>query len=884
MRSVSERLASEAANGDNTTVNRSPLPIDAQLPEMLAQLREHGAIVVVAEPGAGKTTRLPPAIVKANLLSAEHPNLIMLQPRRIATRAAAERIAVENGWQVGREVGYQVRFENRTSRETRLRVVTEAILTRQLLEDPSLEGVGCVVLDEFHERSVHSDIALALLREVRNSLREDLKIVVMSATLDAEPVAKFLGDSPVVRVPGRTFPVEIVQQPRGGLDVEDALVGAIRKEIAAPGHLLAFLPGAAEIQRCQSALSSLASQHDADVLPLYGALPFEQQQRAVAPSTRRKIVLATNIAETSLTIDGIRTVIDSGLARVPRFDPVRGLDALTLERISQASATQRAGRAGRTAEGKCVRLWSAAEHLQMAAFDLPEIASIDLAGTLLDLHAFGETDVGAFAWFEKPPAESLAAGEDLLRELGAIDDAGRITPLGKRMAAMPVHPRLARLMLAAADAGEPRLGASVAAILSEKDFVRREWADRNAIGSNRQAADSDVEVRLHLLEEAERRGFFRDDRIDGVTAQQVAKVRDQLLRVTGERVEGRGERKKNVSDPLSAQPSSLSADLLLRLVLLAYPDRVCRRRQSDPRAGLMVGGVGVRLDQESAVIGGEFFVAVDPRRDDRQRAREAVVRIASRIEPEWLEVSFPQSIHIVHNSTYDADRGRLTSTKATKYLDLPLTEHSEPPRASVETAAALFDALRPTLEQLVEADTPLSPLVLRLRWLGKQAPDRGFFSLDDALWDELLREAVEGSLSRDQVQNKLASALRNRLAYPLDRLLDELAPEAVEVPTGSRVKLVYPSDPSQPPILAVRLQEMFGLPQTPRIAGGRVPVLLHLLGPNFRPVQVTQDLASFWKNTYPQVRKDLRARYPRQSWPEDPLTAPPIRGAKKRGT
>jgi ATP-dependent helicase HrpB len=841
-------------------VNKPPLPIDEYLPQITQSLRDSGALVLVAEPGAGKTTRVPPAILRSGLLGGQHPNVVMLQPRRIATRAAAERIAAENDWSVGNEVGYQVRFENRITARTRLRIITEAILTRQLLDDPSLSGVGCVILDEFHERSIHSDLAIALLRDVKRSLRQDLLIVVMSATLDAEPVATFLDKAPIIRVPGRTFPVEVSYRSRSGAYLEEAVADAVL-DSPDDGHVLVFLPGAMEIARAQQAIGDRAPSRK--VLPLHGSLPFEDQQRAIAPSSQPKIVLATNIAETSLTIDGVTTVIDSGLARKPRFDPQRGLDELNLERISQASAVQRAGRAGRTKAGRCMRLWTQQEHATLDAFDAPEIARVDLSGTLLDLHAWGEPDPHAFGWFDAPPREAIDNADRLLRMLGALDETGKITRLGKCMQTMPVHPRLARLLTSAADAST---GATVAAILSEKDFVQRQWTDRNAIGSSKMTSDSDVIVRMHLLEESAHVHFSRGrvpEGVDAFAARQVWQVRDQLTRVRASHAPGNRE-----TDPR-------------RLVLMAYPDRVCRRR-SDPRTATMVGGVGIRLDPDCTVMQGDYFVSVDPRQDDRSRNREAVVRIASTIDPAWLEELFPQSISKDRSLEYDADRDRVIARVRTRYLDLVLRESVDTQVDPRESGQVLAAAIGNQIGSIVQNDERLASLVARVRFAARQLPDRGFPTLDDTSWSDLLTEAAAGKQSRQQVIHAIHDTLRNQLVYPLDRLLEEAAPETIEVPTGSKIRLTYHADPTQPPVLAVRLQELFGLSDTPKVAMGRVAVLLHLLGPNYRPAQVTRDLASFWKNTYPQVRKDLRAQYPKHSWPDDPLTAEAIRGAKRR--
>jgi ATP-dependent helicase HrpB len=447
------------------------LPIDEHLPRIVEDLRKYRALVLVAEPGAGKTTRVPPAILAANLLSSEHPNLVMLQPRRVAARAAAMRIAEEHNWSLGNEVGYHVRFDRKIGPRTRMRVVTEGILSRQLLDDPFIEDIGCVVLDEFHERSLHTDVAIALLREVRQSVRDDLMLVVMSATLEAEPVAKFLGDCPIVRVPGRTFPVEIRHEAAGTGRIAETVADAIARHVQMTpggGDVLVFLPGAEEIRRVGDQIALLAERENLQVFPLYGSLDAREQMAALAPSARRKIILATNIAETSLTIDGVTSVIDSGYARIAGYDAQRGLDRLDLKRISKASATQRAGRAGRTGPGVCLRLWSAKEDAELEPFELPEIQRVDLCSTVLSLHAWGQNDPRKFGWFEPPDEAMLAAAERLLGMLGALSgDGKKITELGKRIQTLPVHPRLACLLLFAAEEGLAEEGAALAALLAE---------------------------------------------------------------------------------------------------------------------------------------------------------------------------------------------------------------------------------------------------------------------------------------------------------------------------------------------------------------------------------------------------------------------------------
>jgi ATP-dependent helicase HrpB len=845
-------------------VVQNDLPIDPYLPRILQDLGKHRALVLVAEPGAGKTTRVPPAILKSGLLSSVHPDIWMLQPRRLAARTAAERIADENGWSVGNEVGYQVRFESRFGPQTRLRILTEAILNRHMIDDPSLDRVGCVILDEFHERSIHSDLAIALLREIKQSLREDLLIVVMSATLDTEPVSQFLFDAPILRVPGQMYPVDIRYCPIRYPDMAEGISDLVHDE-PVDGHTLVFLPGVAEIQQVQNAL--IRQSPDLSVFALYGSLAFDKQQKAVEKSDRPRIILSTNLAETSLTIEGVRRVIDSGWVRQNWFDPERGLDTLRLQRVSQASARQRAGRAGRTAPGVCVRLWNESEHQRLEALNIPEVQRVDLSSTVLDLHAWGQTDSRSFAWYEPPSQGSLDYAERLLRMLGALDETGRLTDTGRRIRTLPLHPRLGRLLT---EARGNRMACSVAAIISEKDFVCRTDREGPAPDSTRLLSDSDVGWRLDWIEEWEKNDRTSDSTrraVDISALRQVIRVRDQLIRLFGPE-----------STDTKDHGSSLSVQ---KLVLLAYPDRVCRRR-SDPRTGTMVGGSGVRLSPDCSVLQGDFFVAVDARQDDRSRNREAWVRIASRIEPEWLQELFPQSIVQQRELQYDADRDRVVSQVRVKYQDLVIRETTAPEVDPQEAETFLVEELSETWDQVLQSHPALNGLTNRIRFLAYHLPNQGFPTLNKPMVRELLQEAAWGQVSKRSVVERLVEVLRSRLVYPLDRILEQEAPETLCVPSGSRIKLQYFPDPSHPPVLAVRMQELFGLEKTPCLASGRVNVLLHLLGPNFRPVQVTQDLESFWSNTYPQVRKELRAQYPKHSWPEDPRRAEAVRGIKRR--
>ena len=847
----------------------APLPIDPSLPAIVDALRRSHSLVIVAPPGAGKTTRVPVALLRAGLLAdPDHPNLIMLQPRRVAARAAAARIADENAWQVGKEVGYHVRFDRRISKGTRLRVLTEGILTRQLLEDPYLEGVGAVILDEFHERSINTDLAIALLKEVRQTVREELKLIVMSATLEAEPVAAYLDNCPIIRTEGRTFPIDIRYTPVVRGSEEAAVVDAVTEVLSAPPgkDILVFLPGAEEIRRVARALEPLAGPENLALIPLHGSLAAEDQDRALKPDPhrRRKIILATNIAETSLTIEGVGVVIDTGLARVAGYDPQRGLDKLEVRRISKASATQRAGRAGRTGPGACIRLWSEKEHERLPDFELPEIHRVDLCPTVLELHAWGKSDPRAFEWYQPPDEKMLTAAESLLNMLGAIDHTGKITPVGQSLARLPIHPRLGRLMVAAADQNLTKEAALLAALISEKDILRPQPHDRHSLtsGKHRTTGPSDLLLRMHLLEQN-----ARDDRLDHNAIRQVLRVRDELLRMGSKKGTG----------AISAPPESAIGNPqseILKLPLYAYPDRVCRRRGKQD-AAVTVGGGGVLLSPDSVLHASshEFFLALDARQDDRSQSREAFVRIASAIEPQWLEELFPDQIRREKTVAFDDQRQKVVARSRIWYRDLLLREDKDAPVDTRQAAAAIADILRQRAPELFRADDAAQSVLSRIALLREKLPEHPWPTFDDAQLGELLAAQAPNIKSLEEARRlPLASILKSALQYPLDRLLEKEAPETYEVPTGNKIRLRYsPTEAT----LAVRLQELFGLLDTPRIAAGRLPLKIELLAPNFRPVQITTDLRSFWTTTYFQVRKDLKARYPKHAWPEDPLTAKP---------
>ena len=847
------------------------LPIDPFLPGIADRLRERGTVVLVAPPGAGKTTRVPRALLDAGFLRGGA--LWVLQPRRVAARAAARRIASELGEPPGERAGYQVRDEAARSARTRILVVTEGILTRRLLEDPSLPGVAGVMLDEFHERSRHADLALAMLREVRATLREDLFLVVASATLDPGPVAAFLGDArgpaPVVSVPGRPFPVEIRHErhadPRP-LERRVASAVAVAKAEGPPGDVLVFLPGAAEIRRAREAVS--ASDPGLDVRVLHGDLPGAAQDAALAPAAagRRRVILATNVAETSLTIEGVSVVVDSGLARTLRFDPRSGLDRLVLARVPRASAEQRAGRAGRLGPGLALRLYSGHDERGLRPFEEPELLRTDLSAPLLDVLLWTARDPALFGWFEAPPASSISRALGLLRRLGAVEEGSfRPTDAGRRMATLPVHPRLGAMVLAGAAAGAVREAATLAALVEERDVL----AAGRAFGEGLPEVDhaSDLLLRLDLLEEAERSGLSRARLsslgLDPAAALAVLRLRDLLLR----------------RFPPPAAAARPPEEALLRLVLAGFPDRIARRRRPGGAEAILAGGTPLAFDSRCSVRSAELVAVVEtsasPNGPDR-------IRLASAVERDWLADLPGEPLRRLTVRTWDDASGRVAARERLVYDELVLEERDVPAPLDVETARLLLEAARGDLPRALGLDGEVARLRARAAFLRWSMPELELPALDEEALLGLLPGLVAGHRRLSDLRAiPLDPLLRELLGARNVRLLDTNAPESLPIPTGRRLPLRYEDD--GPPVLAVKLQELFGLAETPRVAAGRVPVLLHLLSPAGRPVQVTSDLASFWSRTYPEIRKELRGRYPKHPWPEDPWSAPPRRGTTRSG-
>jgi ATP-dependent helicase HrpB len=825
------------------------LSVSTVLPELQRALAGDGRAVLQAPPGAGKTTLVPLALLDAPWLGGGR--IVMLEPRRVAARAAAHRMAELRGEPVGRTVGFRTRTETRIGRDTRIEVVTEGILTRRLQRDPTLEGVGLVIFDEFHERSLIGDLGLALTLHTRRLVRDDLRVLIMSATLDTRAVAELLGRAPIVTAEGRVFPVDTrYAPPRDPRALEAAVAATTRRAVADdPGDILVFLPGAAEIHRAQSALGDLPG---VEVLALHGSLASGEQDRAVRGSDRRRVVLATSIAETSLTIPGVRVVIDSGLSRRPRFSPATGMTRLETLRASRATVDQRRGRAGRTDAGVCYRLWN--EHEELVAAAPPEMLEADLAPLALDLAAAGIGEPGELAWIDPPPAGAFRAATTLLQELALVDRDGALTDAGRRAAMMPVHPRLAHMLLRAGSATTRRIAADLASMLNERDMIRFGGPER----------DPDVRLRLDALEASRRR--------TGVTLPPGASVnRDVVERVIGE--SGR------LTDALEKNESrtAVAADLEAgELLALAYPDRVAMHRSGQRGRYLTRDGVDVTVDPGALLANETFIVAAEL--DGKRPLSRAY--LAAPLGRDRVESLFAADIETVRSVAWNEETESVAAIEQRRLGSIVLSERSV--RADpADLSSALLDAL---LRRGILSGEDVRAQLARIAFAHSVDPRPGF-AVDAAQLEQTAAEwllphlAGKRSLA-DAASLDVAEALLDRLAYRDRARLDEIAPTHITVPTGTRARIDY-GDPAAPSA-AIRIQELFGVVDTPRVGLGRVPLTLHLLSPARRPVQVTRDLAGFWKSSYFEVRKDLRGRYPKHPWPDDPAAATATRRAKPR--
>jgi ATP-dependent helicase HrpB len=830
------------------------LPIDDILSELLEAVGTHSNVILHAPPGAGKTTRVPLALISTPALSTGR--IIMLEPRRIAAVSAARWMAACLGEEVGQTVGYSIRFDNCTSAATRIEVVTEGILTRRIQSDPGLAGVVLVIFDEFHERSIHADLGLALCREVQQ-LRDDLKIMVMSATLDVEPLARLLDDAPVISSAGRSYPVRMnYLDDRSSERLPQKMMAAVVRALQeTEGDILAFLPGSGEIRACAALLTGELLKN-IDLCQLYGDLPVAEQQRVMQPGARRKVVLATSIAESSLTIEGVTTVIDSGVSRRLQYDPGNGLNRLVTVRESRASAEQRAGRAGRTAPGVCYRLFTQHTLHAMAPHTPPEICVTELSQLMLELAAWGVAEPCQLGWLDAPPAAALDSARRLLLELDLFDGSGRITAAGREVVRLPLHPRLGRLLLRSRDLNCAALGCRIAALLSERDLFRS--------GDAGGARGTDLIDRLEALH-AWRTSGRADHRTDVVAVRNIDRVCRQLERLMAVA--------KAAADP------GCDEDLIARLLLAAYPDRLARRRESGS-GYLLISGRGAKVSERSCVRMADYIVA--PALDAGHQA-EAVIHLATEISGQVIREERAHHIISETDVSWDEREGRVVGRRCERLgsLQLSVATVTPPPELGI---AAVTGAVRASGLSLLNMDETVRQLQGRLMVLHTAFPEREWPNVSDAALTDALEEWLAPHLggvtsARKLAQLDIAVLLKQCLDYRQQRELDELVPTHLSVPSGSRIKIDYSGEV---PVLAVKLQELFGLATGPTVCEGRVAVLLHLLSPAGRPIQVTRDLKGFWDGSYQQVKKELKGRYPRHPWPDDPWSAVPTRRVKPR--
>ena len=820
--------------------SNAAFPVDEVLPALRDALRARNAAVLVAQPGAGKTTRVPIALLNEPWVKGG--KILVLEPRRIAARAAAQFMANSIREKLGDTIGLRVRFGSKVSGKTRIEMITEGVFTRLVLDDPELKGIAAVIFDEFHERSLDADLGLALALDAQRGLRDDLRILVMSATLDGARVARLLGDAPVIESEGRAFPVETKYLGRDARipihqQMADALARVAGNE---EGSLLAFLPGVGEIRRTADFLSERIRDNNVDIVPLYGALDSDVQDKAIEPSAqgRRKIVLATSIAETSITIKGVRVVVDSGLARVPRFEPDLGLTRLETVRVSRASADQRRGRAGRTEPGICYRLWDEEQTRSLLPFATPEILAADLTSLVLDLAQWGVHDPVTLTWLDPPPAAAVSEAKSLLQSLSAIDEQGAITPLGKKLAKLPLHPRLAAMIVAAAEEDNALLAAEIAAVVSER-----------GLGGN----DPDLS---HRISE-----FRRDKSRRGEEARNLAR----------RWAESAGGKIREVP-PVHAGS----------LLALAYPDRIAKVRAERGGAFLLANGRGAKLEQTSALAREEYLAIAEI----AGAAQEGRILLAAKISEAEIVYRFPDKIVQREEAVFDSRARAIRGRAARKYQALVLSERPLKIEASDETARALAAGIAALGMETLPFSAAAERWLERLRFLrgaeGEEWPDVSPQALarNVEIW---LAPFLPGKTSLNEISaGDVSNALHALLPHDLARRLDTEAPDRFIAPTGSELVIDYAAEAG--PTISVKVQELFGLSKHPSVAAGKIPLVLSLLSPAGRPIQVTRDLPAFWRGSWADVKKEMRGRYPRHVWPDDPASAAPTRRAKPRGT
>ena len=841
---------------------KQPLPIDSLQDGLVAACRRVRRLVLRAPTGSGKSTRIPQMLLDLNLVQGQ---IVVLQPRRIAARLLAARIAQEREVRLGGEVGYQIRFERVESAQTRIKFVTEALLLRQMASDPELKGVGAVVFDEFHERNLHSDVALALARRLQETHRPDLLIMAMSATLDTDAVAKWLGSAETLAADGRAYPVQIeyTHMPRNSTrPIWDAAADQVRRVLQeeSEGDILVFMPGSYEIMRTIGAVRNLPESGGVDILPLYGELPPEEQDRAVKPSPGRKVIVATNVAETSLTIPGVRAVVDAGLARIARFDPHRGIDTLLVEPVSQASAEQRAGRAGRTGPGRCIRLWSQTDHEARPLREVPEIKRVDLSETILLLLSSGWGDAASFPWYEKPDDKALQRALTVLADLGAVDPQGKLTPIGRRMSVFPAHPRYARMLLAAGELDCVYEVCRIAGLAQGRDILFRKVDDRteNARDSVEQEDGSDFFPRLALLQRAIEMKFDADacDRfgVHGQAARQADQAARQFLRLA----EGQG---LPVSDRI-ADPAAIR-----RCLLLGFSDRLAVRIDAGTLRCALVHGRTGELRRESSIRNAKLLVAAEV---DEIQARGGVttyLSLATAIEEAWLQELFPSEFSTVNHVRYDATQRRVVTRVERRFRDLVLEAKERDDAPSDAASRILAEEVAAGRLELEKWDAPVDAWIRRVNFLAKHCPELGIPVFDDAARRMVIEEVCTGAVAyRDIRDRPVFGVVRGWLTHEQAMALDSYCPEKIVLPRKKHpARIEYTAD-GQAEIEAT-VQELYDFPGSKlRVCLGKVPMVICIQSPARRTQQRTTDLDAFWKGSYEGVKKELRGRYPRHEW------------------
>jgi ATP-dependent helicase HrpB len=838
------------------------LPIYDLENRIIAELGTHSRLILQAPTGSGKSTQVPQILLDHGLLG--DGQVVILQPRRLATRLLAARVAAERNLRLGEEVGYQIRFENVTSERTRIRFVTEGILLRQLIQDPQLRGISAILFDEFHERHLYGDITLARALHLQATSRPDLKLAVMSATLDAGLLQKYLEPCAVLSSSGREFPVEIeyLPKPVGGDGYPIWDLAADELERIAPhtsGDLLVFMPGKYEIGRTIAAIRASRISDRFVVLPLHGELPPAEQDAALAHYQKRRAIVATNVAETSLTIDGVQVVIDTGLARIARFDARRGINTLLIEKISRASADQRAGRAGRTAPGHCLRLWTEREHLDRSAQELPEVKRLDLAEVVLTLKASGVEEIGRFRWLEPPDPQALARAEQLLADLGAIDSAG-VTPLGRRMLAFPVHPRYARMLLAAQQYGCVPAVALIAALTQGRNLLRR-LEGKQAREDRDDVLDSDAESDLFILMRAfryaEKSGFDhqRCSRlgINAGAAREAAQLTEQFLAIARE-------------ERLDLKAREVKAGSIERCVLAGFPDQVAMRLDAGTlRCALVHGRRGV-LARESSVHGARLLVASEVREiESSDKERQVLLTLATRIEEEWLRELFPESFRQETRVEFDPTLRRVVGQRATLFHDLVLHSDEFFPKEDPTTAQILAREVMAGSCPLKHWDNAVEQWIARVNFIATEFPELEFPRIDHAGKLLLLEQICQGATSYKEIKERpVWPAVKSWLSVAQQERLDELAPERIKLAGGRAAKIAYGDGAA--PTIAARIQDLYDTPRGLAVGRGRIALRIQVLAPNHRPIQITNDLETFWREGYPKIKKELQRKYPKHEW------------------